>query len=367
MKTKLSFKRVLLNMFLAFLIGFLASSAVGIAGGAAVGGAIFTFGTGSQVLFGSNLTNGALNMALQTEAWVKDIEDVLFYGNEFLNLAVDHSEYVTDLTVHIPQGGANPNVVKNRTDNVATIQRRTDTELTYDLDNYTTDPFLIKNIEQLQISYNKRQSVLGQHISTLTDTIAVETLQKWAVTGSTTHVLRTTGAQTAMLPNSTATGTRGLLTPNDLARAAAVMDLDKVPSVGRFAVIPTAMFYGLFTDQELLLQQATIGKDMLENGVMAKMFGFNIITRGEVVRYTSAGANNIRTADAAPAATDCAGAICFSKFFVTQALGDIMVYLNEGDAKSYGDIMSAEVNHGASVMRANNVGRVSIAQSYTAP
>lgn len=369
MKTKLSLKRIALNALLAVLIALVASPALGMdaGGGAMLAVGIFTVGTVPQLFFQPNVDTGTLYMAIQTEVWVRDIQDTLFYENEFLNLAVDHSEYVKNKTVHVPQSGGKPNVEKNRTENVADVERRTDTELTYDLDNYTTDPFLVKDVEDLQVSYNKRQSVLGQHIATLGDTVAVETLQKWAVDGSTTHVIRTTGANTAMLPHDTATGARLVLTTQDLARAAARMDVDKVPKQGRFAVIPTAMFYGLFTDKELLNQRALIGEDMLKMGVVAELMGFKIIPRGEVVRYTNAGANNLRGAETAAAATDCAGAICFSRFMVSQALGEIMVYLNEGDAKSYGDIMSAEVNHAAHFLRGSNVGRVSIAQGYEAP
>lgn len=369
MKNKLSISRIGLNVVLALIIGLVASSVMGagLSMASGVGAGVFALGTGIQMAVGPTQPVGTLYMALQTEVWVADIMDTLFYENEFLNLAVDHSSYVVNKTVHIPQSGANPVVVKNRTEDVADIKRRTDTELTYSLDNYTTDPYLVKDIENLQISYDKRQSVQGQHIATIGDTIAVETLQKWAVSPSTTHVIRTTGAVTGMLPHATATGTRNLLLTNDFARAAAIMDIDKVPKAGRFSVVPTAMFYGLFNDSELVNQQALIGKDMLIMGVVAKLMGFNIITRGEVVRYTAATTNTIRAAAAAAAATDCAGAVCFSRFMVTQALGEVKVYYNAGEARSYGDLMSTEVNHGASVLRANNVGRVTIAQGYTAP
>jgi len=353
---------------LAILIGFAVMAATGNQGAGILAATVVVSLTVLQVVLGRNLTQeGALNMALQTEVWIQDIQETLFYENEFIRLAVDHSSYVTNKTVHIPQSGGKPNVVKNRAENVATINRRADTELTYDLENYTTDPFLVKNVEDLQISYDKRQSVLGQHIATLRDVVATETLQKWAVTGSTSHVIRTTGADTAMMPNATATGKRLTLTPEDIARAAAIMDIDKVPTEGRFLIIPTAMFYGLFTQKELVDNQARVGKDMLEKGVLAKLFNFNIITRGSVVKYTNAAANSLRDANANDAATDCAGAIAFSRYSVSQALGEIMVYLNEGDAQSYGDIMSAEVNHAAHFMRPDNFGRVSIAQGYVAP
>lgn len=368
MKQTLSLKRVFVNLILAVLVGFAVMAVTGDAGAGVVGASLIVGATIAQIVLGENLApQGSFNMALQTEVWVADIQETLFYENEFIRLAVDHSSYVTNKTVHVPQSGGKPNVEKNRVANVATIQRRTDTELTYDLDNYTTDPFLVKNVEDLQISYDKRQSVLGQHIATLRDVVATETLQKWAVNASTTHVVRTSGEPTAMLPNSTATGTRRLLTPEDIAKAAALMDIDKVPTEGRFLVIPTAMFYGLFTQKELVDNQARVGKDMLEKGVLAKLFNFNIITRGSVVKYTNAAANNLRDAGVADAATDCAGAIAFSRYAVSQALGEIMVYMNEGDAQSYGDIMSAEVNHAAHYLRTNNFGLVSIAQGYVAP
>ena len=367
---KLSFKNIVINILLALFVGLFSAQALELSTGAGVGisGGIFLFGTGVQLLSRSLSPENSLYMALQTEVWVQDIQDNLFFENEFLNLATDHSAYIVNSVVHIPQAGSNPTVVKNRAELVADLQQRADTEITYGVDNYTTDPFLVKNIDELQISYNKRSSILGQHIATLGDTIAVNTLQTWAVNASLTHVLRTTGdalGEEVLTP--AATGTRNLLTPRDFARAAAIMDLDKVPKQGRYAVVPTVMYYNLFTDTQLVSNRARLSDDMIKSGIVGDLHGFKIIYRGEVVRYTSAAANNLRAATTAAAATDCAGAVLFSKFAVTQAIGEIMVYLNEGEARSYGDIMSAEVNQGASYLRGNNWGRVAIAQGYVAP
>lgn len=370
MKTKISFKRIALNALLAVFIGLFVAGAMSLSAsaGVLVGSVVFGLGTGIQLITGKTFApKGALNMGLQTEVWVQDIQENLFFENEFLNLATDHSAYIVNSIVHIPQAGANPSVVKNRTELVADLQQRTDTEITYGVDNYTTAPFLVKNIDELQISYDKRNSILGQHIATLGDAIAVSTLQSWAVSASTTAVLRTTGADTGEeVLTDGATGTRKLLTKRDFARAAAIMDLDKVPKQGRYAVVPTAMYYNLFSDTELVANRARLSEDMIKAGVVGDLHGFKIIYRGTVVRYTGAAANNLRDADAAVAATDCAGAVCFSKFAVTQAIGEIMVYLNEGEARSYGDIMSAEVNQGAHYLRANNWGRVCIAQGVGA-
>jgi hypothetical protein len=359
MKNRISLSRVLINIALAFVIGMFLNSAV-------VGVGVFALGTGAQILFKKSFTAGSLAFALQTEVWIADIQEKLYYGNEFLFLAQDHSEFISNKTVHVPIAGNSPAVVKNRTAVNTDPIERTDTELTYDLDNYTTDPILVKSVDDLQVSYAKRQSVLASHIATLSDTIATSTLQKWAVSVSATHVIRTTGANTGTLPNATATGTRLKTTKEDLARASARMDLDKVPEKERYMVMPAVMFYDLFTDSDLVRSRATVNADMLAKGVIAELFGFNIIKRGEVVRYTSAGTNTLVPAGTADAVTDCAGAVGFSRFMTSQALGSIMVYTNEGDATKYGDVFSAEVNHGAHYLRPNNVGRVSIAQGVGA-
>lgn len=307
-------------------------------------------------------------MGLLKEVWIRDIQENLYYENEFINLAVDHSEYLTSSVVHIPQAGTVPNVVKNRTELVADLQTATDTEITYSTDNYTTDPFLVKDIEDLQITYDKRMSVMQRHLDQLGDAVATNTLQTWAVDGG-VHVLRSSGAETDLeesMPHDTATGKRLALTKRDFARVAARFDKQKVSRRNRYAIVPSSMYYNLFTDAELVANIARLGEDAIKTGVVGEIHGFKIIPRGEVVRYTNAASNALREATAAPAATDCDGAIFFSRYVLTQALGGIKVRYDEDNPRSYGNIMSAELNQGASVLRENH-GVVCVAQGYVAP
>ena len=53
-------------------------------------------------------------MALNQEVWVKDVVANLFPENSFASQSVDDSDYVSNKTVHIPNAGAPPSVVKNR-------------------------------------------------------------------------------------------------------------------------------------------------------------------------------------------------------------------------------------------------------------
>ena len=56
-------------------------------------------------------------MALQVQIWIKSIIENLFADNSFASKSVDHSEFFlqTKTTVHVPNAGAAPSVVKNRT------------------------------------------------------------------------------------------------------------------------------------------------------------------------------------------------------------------------------------------------------------
>ena len=51
-------------------------------------------------------------MALQVQIWIKSIIENLFADNSFASKSVDHSEFVNEKTVHVPNAGAAPSVVK---------------------------------------------------------------------------------------------------------------------------------------------------------------------------------------------------------------------------------------------------------------
>ena len=52
-------------------------------------------------------------MALIKEIWVSDVQEALNRNADFLPYSVDHSAYIAFGTVHVPQSGSNPTVVKN--------------------------------------------------------------------------------------------------------------------------------------------------------------------------------------------------------------------------------------------------------------
>ena len=120
MKSFKLFTTLTINLILAIAIG------VGISAATGINPAIPT-----SIVFGTGLIPGfsfagVLSMALQTEVWVRDIQEVLFEGNEFITKSIDDGVFVNNLVVHLPQSGANPGIEVNRTDLPAPIAQRDD-------------------------------------------------------------------------------------------------------------------------------------------------------------------------------------------------------------------------------------------------
>lgn len=305
-------------------------------------------------------------MALQKEIWIADIQESLHQGNEFILQGTDHSAYVSNKTVHIPQSGSAPSISKNRSSLPASITQRTDTDGTYSLSEFTTDPILITDLEELQTSYVKRQSVLSQHIATLNERIGIETAYEWTPSADASLVLRTSGGATADLPHATATGTRKLITKEDIAKMARKLDQDNVGRMDRVLVLPTSMYYELFSADALIRNDFGRALNMI-NGQANELFGFKIFTLPTTVMFNNATAGVKKAVGASASATDCLGAFAFHKSAVAQAQGSIKVFANEDVPEYYGSVFSALVQHGSAMLRADYKGVVALAQGYVAP
>ena len=107
-------------------------------------------------------------MAIQKEIWTNHIQENLFKDNEFLNYAFNADQYVLmGKVVHIPNSGSTATIVKNRTSLPATVIQRTDIDITYSIDEFTTDPILIPNADTVELSYDKLSNVLSEYESAL--------------------------------------------------------------------------------------------------------------------------------------------------------------------------------------------------------
>lgn len=301
-------------------------------------------------------------MPITVEIWQNSIVEHLFADSSFMSKAFNADEYVSQgKVVHIPNAGASSGVSKNRSSLPATVSKRTDSDVTYNLDEYTTNPVLIPNADTVELSYDKRESVLRQDKQALMDEVAKSMIHAWSPTEASALVETSGGNVTAHTPS--ATGNRKALTKGDVLRAMTLMNRQNIPQQGRYLLLDAVMYEQLLNDLTTQEAQAFHALADVASGVIGQLYGFNIMMRSEVGVY---GANKQPKLASVGAATDLGAALAWHEGAVCRALGEVRALEREADPTYYGDVYSFLVRAGGRIMRSDGKGVVAIVQSATA-
>jgi len=301
-------------------------------------------------------------MAIQVEIWVNYIMTRLWKDNAFLINAFNDDQYVVGgRIVHIPQPGAKPTIVKNRSSLPATAVKRTDTDITYTLDEYTTDPTLIPDADKVELSYDKITSVFGDHAGQLVDTVADDIIIKWLTGLGSGLFIPTTGAATASATTGQ-TGNRHGMALADLRKAKLAMDLQKIPTTDRYALIEANMLDQMSSEMNVTTYRDFSSSYDQASGTVGTLYGFKIFQRSDTAMAATS-TNAINALGASVAATDNVVSFCWQKDAVTRAIGDKKMFENPNRAEFYGDIYSALMRSGARRRRTDDVGIIPIVQS----
>lgn len=304
-------------------------------------------------------------MAVTKEQWVTDLVENLWPNNEIVTKRIDDSMFLDGKVLHLPQSGGAPEVVMDRSVFPATATQRTDTESTYTIRAFSTNPSHLEDTEALEVSYDKRASLLVDHQEVLRTKITEYAVNVWSASLA-TNIVRTTGA--ARDPYAAAqTGQRLILTVNEFREAQRLMSRMDVPMQGRVMLVDADLVSDLYRDTELAKMLASPVLDLTE-GAIGRLFGFDIFVRSTVIRYTNAGTPAKKGFGSAPAATDNLGAVAWHPRFVRGAVGNstnggIKIFSKIDDPQYYGDVMSAKVRAGFSQRRADGAGIVSIVET----
>lgn len=308
---------------------------------------------------------------IPVEVFASYIVEKLRKVNPFLAFAVIETAFVLGgAVVHIPQAGSSPEVVKNRSTFPATAVQREDSFVTYALNVFSTTPTHITWHEENEISYDKTDSVLNDHVLTLMEAVGDDMLYQW-VTGikadgkadviPASHIIRTTGADVAVTEEGQ-TGTRKAFTFKDLANAQALMNKHNVPKTERYALLESYQLQQLIESLSANQMAAYQQSADLANGVVGRLCGFNILERSTVLAFNN---DTPVTPGTALTATSCIGALCWQKDSVAIALGDIKPFQDTDNPQYYGDIFSAAVKAGGRCRRKDWAGVIVIAQGTT--
>ena len=290
-------------------------------------------------------------MALQKEVWIKSIVDGLWPDGSFMSKAVNDDQYVSNKTVHIPNAGSASKVEMDRSTLPATSKKRTDSEVTYDLHEFTSDPVVIQFTEEQQLSYSKRESVLKEDRANIVNAVEEYMLAQWAPDAL--KVIETTGAG-VLAHTAKASGNRKSLTTDDVLVLMAKFNAEDIPQEGRYLLLDAFMYQQLIksmSQNEMASFQACAD---LKNGVMGKFASFNVMMRSSVLRYTTDGSLKTKSADGV--ATDNAAGLAWYEGAVSRSRGEVKMFASEGDPGYYGDVYSFLVNAGGAKRRTDKKG-----------
>ncbi len=302
---------------------------------------------------------------IQVEIWVKYIMDRLYKDNAFLKNFYNDDQYVIGgKIVYIPQPGTRPTVVKNRASFPATTVRRTDTVINYTLDEYTTDPTHIQDAEKVELSYDKIDSVLGDHVGYLVEDVADDFLVKVLTGIAAGQKMLTTGGATVATANATATGNRKLMTPADFRRAMTQMNNNNIPKEDRYSVITSNLLDQLIQGLTESLYKNFSEYADAKTGVVGKLFGFNIIERSTVAFADNT--NTVKAVGAVEATTDKEIAMFYQKNAIARALGEVKMFENINDPQFYGDVYSCLMRMGGRRRRSDDKGVILMGQDASA-
>jgi len=324
--------------------------------------------------------------SLLREVWSSEIKHILTKNNNLTNGMSNDSAFILNGYVNLPQGWNAPsNIVKNRSLSLLPLvpTNRIDTISQYALNVFSSDNKFISELETTSLSYDKIADIIAQDNINLVNTFYDDIVYSIASNIPAGRTILTTGTGTTAL-NAFSTGNRKQFTLRDIARAAALMDYDKIPSSGRKLLVSPALSYDLKNSGLLTIIGGTMydggrfGAGVNDSGSIGNLFGFEVIERSTTVLaqvYTGStfvqsyewnSETSGTTLSGVSAPTVAAGnvsecAIAFHPSFCRFATGEYNIYTLV-DPSVYGTKLSMMIKGGATTSYSDGRGLILIAQ-----
>lgn len=228
----------------------------------------------------------------------------LFYPDgSWLNELTSMDHMVEYNKINLSQVGADPEVVKDNNTWPLTPTVRTDSGVEIPLATFDTVPTHVTNVEELETSYDKCQSVVAQHAAALRTKAMLSAAYNIAPAGDTT----------ATPVKATSGSNRGdgnkALTYKDVLKLRTAFNKANYPMEGRVIVLCPEH------EEDLLAEDVDRYNRMMTTGTLA---GFKVYVTNHGVQYNTSGAKQAYgTTNAQP----CSFAFCKSE--VMRAMGTI--------------------------------------------
>lgn len=285
-------------------------------------------------------------MALNKQIWIGQIMEGFYPSDDFLSKVTDFSQFVEYDALHIASAGVDPKVLVNNSTYPIKVVGREDADQFIQLDKFETENTIVRRPDAIEYSYEKLESVIRQHRSTLRTSVASKAIHAYAPTSNTkdTPLVMTTGA--------TANG-RKRMTFEDLLRLKEMFDDALIPLENRYIVLHPRHV------TDLLLEDLKMFKDLTEiqDGEPRKFAGFGVYQFPHMPTYQIDGetANKVGF-DAEKTENFASVAFCASE--VMKSDGDIYMYSREDDPEERGTIVGFDKRFIALPIRGKGIGAI---------
>jgi hypothetical protein len=330
MKKQLSIFALAVNFLLAFVISIPLSGATGIDPFVSATGIVSA--TTAIQYFAPEVFSGKLMMALQTEVWVPGIKENPVPDDSFVFQSTDMSEHVENNKLHLAEAGIEPSVHENYfegSENPLPIADISDIPNEVVLNTYSTDQTRHRDLQEVELQYNKKASVIKRHRSALAKNMSERTAFSWSPTAA-----------------------------NEFNQ---ILNLDAADSVID-AMIDMEAFFGdldKFDNLNICLNPGHLARLKKEDYKLYKqvlnekiLYGFKVFRYSKTPIYTSAGAK--KPYGATLEAGDKRASFIWATDEVFRCFGDTKMYANLKDSAFQADTLSFAQRALVGKIRANN-------------
>lgn len=287
-------------------------------------------------------------MALNKEVWINQVMEGFYPDDSFLQKAKDLSEFVENDRLHIASAGIDPKVLINNTTYPIKTVEREDEDCEIILDKFETENTIVRRPDAIEYSYDKLESVIGQHRATLRKSVAMKAIHAFApaVDTADTPVIQTSGL---------ATNGRKRLTFADILALKERFDDADVPLADRYIVLHPKHV------TDLLLQDMELFKNLTEikDGKPFNFAGFGFYSFAQMPVYTvEEGVLTKLPFNAVKPENAQFASVAFYAEEVMKADGEIYMYSKEDDPGERATIVGFDKRFVALPIRGKGVGAI---------
>lgn len=301
-----------------------------------------------------------------TSIFTRDLQKILFPDNSFykrtkkLNSASD-APGTAAASYQIPQELEMPTGVVDPTEFPLPVEEIEGGNEIVTLSLLATKPTRLGDRELLEVSYDKRASVLALHSAVLDQMAAGVALNRMSQVASNAIVLTSGAAAAAALPGLT--GNRKAVTKDDLIKACEILNRTDMKGQ-RYGLVGATHQSELLKIEHFVDYEKTGNTSALQRGAIGSVMGVEWYKRSTAAMFTGAGV--AKAAGAAPAADDNEGMLIWIEDAIGRVEGSVEVYINEKQAQYLGSLMNNAVRFGMKILRTDKKGVVAIRQSAAA-